>query len=192
MDRKIGSQFQELKDGIDARINAVFSKRGLVWWFRNRVLGLNDADVLLADLDVPILEEIFVIQRDSGLLVGSAALYPTENRDVVAGMLTAIKSFVEDAFERKQEDLELIQYGTYKIWIENMPHHYFAVALSGSVSNTEGVELRNQIIDFIQNTDALRLRDIDSEAQVTISQALDNQFIAPQRIRLQKIKIKHN
>ena len=190
INKYIAHQFQELKDGIDARIDALFSKRGLVWWFRNRVLGLNDADVLLADLDVPILEEIFVIQRDSGLLVGSAALYPTENRDVVAGMLTAIKSFVEDAFERKQEDLELIQYGTYKIWIENMPHHYFAVALSGSMLNTEGVELRNQIIDFIQNTDALKLRDVDSETQATISQALDNQFIAPQRIRLQKIKIK--
>ena len=162
----------------------------MIWWFKNRILGIKDSDAFLADLDVPVLEEIFVIQRDSGLLMGSAALYPNDNRDVVAGMLTAIKSFVEDAFERKHEDLELIQYGTYKILLENMPHHYFAVALSGSVSNTEGAELRKQIIDFIQNTDELRLRDIDSETQATISQALDNQFIAPQRLRLQKIKIK--
>ena len=105
-------QFQELKDSINARIDGLFSKQGILWWIRNRIFGINDADMLLSGLDQPVLEEIFVIQRDSGLLLGSAALYPSVNRDVVAGMLTAIKSFVEDAFEREHEDLELIQYGT--------------------------------------------------------------------------------
>jgi hypothetical protein len=155
-------------------------------------LGLNDADVLLASLDIPIIEEIFVIQRDSGLLLGSAALYPSVNRDVVAGMLAAIKSFVEDAFEREKEDLEMIQYGTYKIQIENMPTHFFAVALSGSVSVTEGGQLREQIIEFIHNNEVLRSKNIDSDTQEVISQALENQFIVPQRERLQKIRLKHN
>ncbi|MBL7817515.1 MAG: hypothetical protein JNL70_21090 [Saprospiraceae bacterium] len=192
INKYISLQFQELKDNINARINALFSKRGFVWWIRNKILGIDDADMLLASLDIPIIEEIFVIQRDTGLLLGSAALQPSVNRDVVAGMLTAIKSFVEDAFEREKEDLELIQYGTYKLLIENMPTHYFAVAMSGSVSVTEGGQLRNQIIDFIHNNDALRVKDIDSRVQEEISQALENHFIAPQRERLQKIKIKQN
>lgn len=192
INKYISLQFQEMKDSINARIDALFSKQGVFWWIRNRILGINDAEMLLAGLDVPVLEEIFVIQRDSGLLLGSAALHPSVNRDVVAGMLTAIKSFVEDAFEREHEDLELIQYGTYKLLIENMPSHYFAVALSGSVSTTEGMQLRNQIIDFIHNNDILRNPNIDSDAQEKISQALENQFIVPQRENLQKIKIKHS
>lgn len=192
INKYISLQFQEMKDSINARIDALFSKRGLVWWFRNRILGLNDADVLLASLDIPIIEEIFVIQRDSGLLLGSAALHPSVNRDVVAGMLAAIKSFVEDAFEREHEDLEMIQYGTYKIQIENMPTHFFAVALSGSVSVTEGGQLREQIIEFIHNNEVLRSKNIDSDTQEIVSQALENQFIVPQRERLQKIRLKHN
>ncbi len=192
INKYISLQFQEMKDSINARIDALFSKRGLVWWFRNRILGLNDADVLLTGLDIPVLEEIFVIQRDSGLLLGSAALYPSVNRDVVAGMLTAIKSFIEDAFERDNEDLEMIQYGTYKILIENMPTHYFAMAMSGSVSVSEGADLRNQIIDFIQKTDDLRNPNIDSETQIQISQALEIHFISPQKERLQQIRVKHN
>jgi hypothetical protein len=192
INKYIAHQFQELKESIDARINALFSKRGIIWWIRNRILGLNDADVLLASIDTPVLEEIFVIQRDSGLLLGSAALYPSVNRDVVAGMFTAIKSFVEDAFEQKNEDLELIQYGTYKILIENMPSHYFAIALSGSISNSEGAVLRTQILEFIHNTDQLRSQNIDSNTQAEISQALENQFITPQRSHLQKIRVKHS
>ena len=182
-------QFQELKDSINARIDALFSKQGVFWWIRNKIFGLDNADVLLSGLDTPIIEEIFVIQRDSGLLYGSAALYPTVNRDVVAGMLTAIKSFLEDAYERDNEDLELIQYGTYKILIENMPTHYFALAISGSLSNTEGAVIRNKIIDFIQENELLRSSDFSSDIQAKISESLDNQFIVPQRERLQQIKI---
>lgn len=192
INKYITYQFQEMKDSINARIDAFFSKQGVLWWIRNRIFGLDNAEMLLSSLDEPVIEEIFVIQRDSGLLYGSAALYPSVNRDVVAGMLTAIKSFVEDAFERDNEDLEMIQYGTYKIIIENMPSHYFAVAISGSMSNAEGAVLRNQIIDFIQENELLRSPDFNSEIQEKISQSLDNHFIVPQRERLQKIKIKQN
>jgi hypothetical protein len=192
INKYISHQFQEMKNSINASLATLFSAKGFWWWIRNRLLGLNDAEVFLAILDIPVIEEIFVIQRDSGLLLGSAALYPAVNRDVVAGMLTAIKSFVEDAFEREYEDLEMIQYGTYKILIENMPSHFFAVAMSGSVSDTEGAQLRNQIIEFIHANDTLRSRKIDSDSQEEISQALDVQFIVPQRERLQKIRVKHN
>lgn len=192
INKYITYQFQEMKDSINARIDAFFSKQGVLWWIRNKIFGLDNAELLLSSLDEPVIEEIFIIQRDSGLLYGSAALYPSVNRDVVAGMLTAIKSFVEDAFERDNEDLEMIQYGTYKIIIENMPSHYFAVAISGSMSNAEGAVLRNQIIDFIQENELLRSPDFNSEIQEKISQSLDNHFIVPQRERLQKIKIKQN
>ena len=192
INKYITYQFQEMKDSINARIDAFFSKQGVLWWIRNKIFGLDNAELLLSSLDEPVVEEIFIIQRDSGLLYGSAALYPSVNRDVVAGMLTAIKSFVEDAFERDNEDLEMIQYGTYKIIIENMPSHYFAVAISGSMSNAEGAVLRNQIIDFIQENELLRSPDFNSEIQEKISQSLDNHFIVPQRERLQKIKIKQN
>ena len=66
---------------------------------KHKFFGGSDAETVLAALDKPILEEIFIIQRDSGLMLGNASMSPTVNREAVAGMLTAIKSFVEDAFE---------------------------------------------------------------------------------------------
>ncbi len=177
----INLQFQQLKESIDERINAIFSKQGIFKRLRNKIFGIKDSDTILASLNAPVLEEIFIIQRDTGLMLGNASLYPSVNRDVVAGMLTAIKSFVEEAFEHDKEDLEMIQYGTYRILLQNFPSYYFAMALSGSVSLKETDVFRNQTIDFIEKTESLRFLDITIEIQDKISQQLENQFIVPQR-----------
>ena len=190
INKYINLQFQQLKESIDARINFIFSRQGMVRHLRNRIFGIDSADLMLASLDVPILEEIFVIQKDTGLMLGSAALYPSVNRDVVAGMLTAIKSFVEDAFERENEDLEMIQYGTYRILIQTYPFYYFAIALSGSVSTAESERLRGQVLDFIEKTDSLRIEDINEEVQNKISQELEEHFIITQRNNMQSIRLK--
>lgn len=186
----INFKFQELKDNIDVQINDLKQNYNPVFWFKNQFLGLKASDMILANADVPVLEEIFVIERNSGLLIGSAALSPSVNRDVVAGMLTAIKSFVEDAFERENEELEMIQYGTYKIVIENFPNYYFALAIRGSISTTEAGAFQGKIIDFIKHTDVLHEPDRDGKKQARVSQALDNQFITHQRKNNQTIKIK--
>lgn len=186
----VNLQMQQLKEGIDAQINGIFSRQGFVKHIKNRILGVKTSDMLIAAADKPILEEIFVIERDSGLMFGSAALFPSVNRDVVAGMLTAIKSFVEDAFERDNEDLEMIQYGTYRILLQNYPFYYFALALSGTVSTSESEILRGQIVDFIDKTDNLRVAEVTDESQSRISQLLEEHFILPQRNSPQTMRLK--
>ena len=186
----VNLQMQQLKEGIDAQINGIFSRQGFVKHIKNRILGVKTSDMLIAAADKPILEEIFVIERDSGLMFGSAALFPSVNRDVVAGMLTAIKSFVEDAFERDNEDLEMIQYGTYRILLQNYPFYYFALALSGTVSASESEILRGQIVDFIDKTDNLRVAEVTDESQNRISQLLEEHFILPQRNSPQTMRLK--
>ena len=186
----VNLQMQQLKEGIDAQINGIFSRQGFVKHIKNRILGVKTSDMLIAAADKPILEEIFVIERDSGLMFGSAALFPSVNRDVVAGMLTAIKSFVEDAFERDNEDLEMIQYGTYRILLQNYPFYYFALALSGTISTSESEILRGQIVDFIDKTDNLRVAEVTDESQNRISQLLEEHFILPQRNSPQTMRLK--
>jgi hypothetical protein len=185
----INFKFQELKDSIDAQITGIKQTYNPVTWLRNRFSGVKESDIILANIDAAVLEEIFIIERNSGLLLGSATLYPAVDRDVIAGMLTAIKAFVEDAFNRDKEDLEMIQYGTYKIVVENFPSYYFAAAIKGSISTSEAGELRGKMIDFIKNTDTLHAPDTDGRKEAHVSEALDNQFIAQQRALLKTNKI---
>jgi hypothetical protein len=177
----INLQFQLLKEDIDERINIVKEKANLIKRIRQKIYGVKGSDIILSSMDRPILEEVFIIQRETGLMLGNASLSPFVNRDAVAGMLTAIKSFVEDAFEQDKQDLEMIQYGTYRILLQNFPTYYFAMALSGSISTKETEVFRNETIAFIEKTESLSYEDITDEIQDKISQQLENQFIVPQR-----------
>jgi hypothetical protein len=175
-------QFQILKDNIADQLQLVAS-RGIWWHLRNRVLGLSDADLVLSASHKSVLEEIFIIERDSGLLMASAALHPTMDRDVVAGMLTAIKAFVEDAFGRKMEELEMVQYGTYCIIIQNFHSYYVAIALKGTVSTKEKEALREAIRTFVMDTPDLQNAMQDNKIEQKVSLKLKSNFIIPQEKR---------
>ena len=177
----ITHQFQQLKDGIDQRIKETLNAKNIWWRIRVSLLGLKDSDILLKNLDRPKIEEVCLIQRDSGLLMGSASLNTMVDKEVIAGMLTAIKAFVEDAFQRDNEELEMIQYGSYKILLYNFHTYYVSVALSGSVSNKEKEYINDKLQTFaINELKEYKPQNLD-EMNGYISEKLDYYFIAPQR-----------
>ncbi len=176
----ISQQFQEIKDTIDKQLRNTFSSKNVVGRFKSMVFGVQKSDLMLSQIDNPRVEEIFVIQHNSGILLGSASMNKTIDQDVIAGMFTAIKAFVEDAFQREREELELIQYGTYKIVIQNFHTFYIAVAVGGSLSNTEKTELSEQLMDFANKHLAYVNIAGNSNYFEEISQKLYEYYILPQ------------
>jgi hypothetical protein len=172
----VNYQFQLLKDRIDNQVNSVFSSRGILGQIKSKVFGLSSSDIVLSDLDKPMIEEVYVIQRDSGLLLGSFSRKVTVDKDMIAGMLTAIKSFVEDAFQREKQELELIEYGNYKILIQNFFSYYISVAVSGSLSNKERDVISETLLEFAEEKMPDNLQLIDTELQNKISEGLEEFF----------------
>jgi hypothetical protein len=173
----INYQFQMLKDAIDKRIEETLGKKSIIAKLRMRVFGLKDSDILLSNLDRPLVHEVYVIQRDSGLLIGSASTQDTLDKDMVAGMLTAIKAFVEDAFIKEKQELELIKYGNFKILLQNYHSYYISVALSGSVSAKEQDELSQQMNQFSERELRGLPSEVDSELFKNVSAKLEHFFI---------------
>ncbi len=171
----ITAQFQILKEGIDTQIKTVqnrFSPKNMF----NRFFGPSESDIVLSQLDNPEVHEIYLVQRESGLLLGSYAKEKNTDQDVIAGMLTAIKSFAEDAFNRGKEDLEMIQYENYKIFLQNLPSYYFAVAMTGSISTSEKEDLSNKLITFAKDYVPFDTTDVNSTLTDRISAALAKHF----------------
>lgn len=146
----VSFQFQLLKDRIDHQVSSVFSTKGLMGQIKSKVFGIRSSDLVLSDIDKPIIEEVYVIQRDSGLLIGSYSRQETIDKDMIAGMLTAIKSFAQDAFHVEKQELELINYGNFKIVVQNFFSYYIAVALSGSLSSQEQDDLAGILLEFAE------------------------------------------
>ncbi len=141
-------QFQELKERIDSQIKSTFSSKGLIGSLKARIFGIDQSDEILYAIDEVQIEEVFIVQRDSGLLIGAASKNPTIDQDVIAGMLTAIKSFVEDAFLSGEEELDLIEYNRHKLMIHNFPSYFIVVAMNGSISGSEKGKITDLIFEF--------------------------------------------
>ena len=174
----ISHQIQQLKDKIDAQIRYAFSKEGFWRQFKARLLGIKASDQVIKDLQLYTVEELYVIQRHSGLLMGAASRQKTIDQDVIAGMLTAIKAFVEDAFKREKEELELIEYGNYQILLQNYYSYYIATAVSGAFSSSEKEALSDRLLQFAEE----ELGDhqaLDESNFEYISQALAQRFFRP-------------
>ena len=173
----IALQFQLLRESIDQQIKTTFSAQGIWGSIKARLFGVKTSDIILSEFDKPVISEIFVIQRDSGLLIGSASVERTVDQDVVAGMLTAIKAFVEDAFDGGQQNLGMIEYDTHKIFIQNFPAYYIAIAMSGTLSSIEKDQLSSRLFEFAEKEITNKLILPSENAYKYISEQLKVYFI---------------
>ena len=178
----VNHQIQILKEGIENQIKSTFNRKSFWGKVKTRFGWQQTSNEIIQGLNKPVIEEIFIIQKGSGLLVGSATRNDLVDQDVAAGMLTAIKSFVEDAFGKGNEEVETIEYGSYRIVLQGFPSWYAAMALSGTLTTKEKDDLSNQILDFASKEMPSQLYDVNSEVQEKISLKLDQFFIKEKTI----------
>ena len=126
------------------KIHAVFS-------------GKNEEEMMLDDLASARIQQVLLIEKDSGILKASYTKSSTMDEEMVSGMLTAIKSFVEDAFNQRDQNLELIEYELYQIHLQSFATHYIAVVISGNFALTSKNKLQDVIFDFYHSFMAMNL-----------------------------------
>lgn len=132
--RSVAESIRELARTIDARMRTSFSPAFVLRRLRARAAGVSDAELMLRDALPFRVREIFLIHRENGLLLLHLAdpLSGAQDSDLVSGMLTAIRDFVQDAFGRGAEgELDEIQYGSQRILLQAARHAYLAVVIEG-------------------------------------------------------------
>lgn len=115
---------------------------------RSLFSGKKERELILQELTPAYIEQVFLIEKDSGLLKASYSKRKTIDEDMISGMLTAIKSFVEDAFNKKGEQLELIEYELYQIQLQSFVTHYIAIVVSGNFSTKAKSKLQDRVFNF--------------------------------------------
>ena len=173
----VAQEIKLLSEKIDDQLG--FLKR----WkrkFRSFVTGVNEEGLMLRDLAATKIEQVLLIEKDSGILKASYAKSQTMDEEMVSGMLTAIKSFVEDAFNQKNQNLELIEYELYHIHIQSFATHFVAVVISGNYITRSKNALQDIIFDFYNSYMAMNLDLIFETA------SNENSIVPAGKIRLEK------
>ncbi|WP_434687682.1 BON domain-containing protein [Pseudanabaena minima] len=135
----IAKYFAEAIRSINEKVEQTFSVEGIQRKIRARIQGVSEAELILKE-SVPFeIQAIFLIHNLSGLVMIDIqksdldSLVEPIDSDMLAGMLTAIRSFANECISRSESTTELdaINYSGSKILLEVAGYCYLAVIIQG-------------------------------------------------------------
>jgi hypothetical protein len=168
----LAQQLQQLRESVERQVKQSFLGR-----LRERVTGVRESDRIISNAKTSRVEEAYVIEQHSGLLLGSASNGAVVDQELIAGMLTAIKSFVVDAFQRGDTSLETINYAGYQILIQDFHTYYIALAVNGSLTAQERQELTEKMLRFSQKELARGASKDENRLHAKLGKALRAYFL---------------
>jgi len=122
-------------ESFNRALELAVSPRSLRWRLEAMRTGKSFAEVVLLKTVVYRVEQAFLIERRSGLLLQhvQAANVAAQDADMVSGMLTAIRDFAQDSFKLASTDsLNAFQVGDVTVWVEAGPHAMVAAVIRGT------------------------------------------------------------
>ncbi len=172
--RYVKYSFDGFLETVNDRMSSAFSPTRWARRVRGMFGGVSNEELMIQEsITQSKIEEAFVIHMDSGLLIGSYSSNNTSDLDMIAGMLTAIKSFVKDAFQAKdQGELETIEYGNYKILINHFHKYYIATVLSGMIDAQLKERMDVHFMEFSKKHVPDSIKDIDDRLFSSVSNKL--------------------
>lgn len=171
--RSVTEAMRELAQRIDRQMRKTFNFRDLVQQLKARLQGISDAEMALRNALPFQVRELFLIHRESGLLLLHTSNAPegaddtddTDDSDIIGSMLTAIRDFAEDAFGRGEKvELNQIQYGDQSILIEVAHLVYIAAVVQGIEPSHFREQMRETMIT-IEHQHAERLQKYSGDAE---------------------------
>ena len=151
----ISTAIAETMREINTKVEKAFSPEAITRKIRARIQGVSDAELLLAETMPFKVRAIFLIHKSTGLLIaevqqsGQQALEP----EMIAGMLTAIRSFVGEYLSQSDHTSEIdeINYGNSKISLEVAGSCYLATVIDGEPTKAYRRQLRKAFSQIIQD-----------------------------------------
>jgi hypothetical protein len=164
--RAVSEAIQDLARSVDARVRTSMTPAAVLRRIKAKASGVSGAEFALRDALPFEVVEVFLVHRATGLLLRHVTLrgQAASDRDLVSGMLTAIRDFAADAFGQGQQgELAAIQYDRWRILIEVAEHIYLAAVVEGVEPSGFRAALRDLVID-VENRYRYPLRSFQGDA----------------------------
>ncbi|MBP0016858.1 MAG: BON domain-containing protein [Cyanobacteria bacterium SBLK] len=145
----------EAIENINKQIESAFSIQGIYRKLRARLKGVSEGELLLGQ-SIPFeVQAAFLIHKESGLVIAEAQKSGAESleADMMAGMLTAIRSFASECVPQagKTSELTEVDYESFQIVMEVAGYCYIATVTQGDPPPGFYSKLRNTLSAIILN-----------------------------------------
>ncbi|MEM7712918.1 MAG: BON domain-containing protein [Cyanobacteria bacterium P01_A01_bin.68] len=131
----IAKYMGETIQAINEQVENTLSFEGIKRKIRAKLQGVSEAELIVKESISFTPQAIFLIHKASGLVI--CDIQPSDSErlesDMIAGMLTAIRSFANDCMAQSGNVSELheIDYGNFKIILEVAGYCYLAIIVKG-------------------------------------------------------------
>jgi len=148
--RSIAESLRAMVESMSNTLEYTFSWRGIKWRIESFRTGRPFAEIVLMHTLVYRMEQIFLIHKETGLVLQHVAAESVDSKDadMVSAMLTAIQDFVNDSFSAKEDSsLQNLNLGELTIWVEQGPRTVLASVIRGSPPS----ELKTVLKEILEN-----------------------------------------
>ena len=144
----VSQAIKELMQNINTKIDDGLSIDTYKRKIKSKMTGVSEMELLIQEGGQAIISSLFVIQKESGLLIAEAQLQDKEVQDphMVASMASAIKDFINDWVNQHetQDEVQILSYGASTLYIESAGSVYVVAFLDKDPE----YELRSKINAF--------------------------------------------
>ncbi|RWO22671.1 MAG: OmpA family protein [Mesorhizobium sp.] len=133
--KSIGEKIDQTFQSLNETLRHIFTWHGLKWRFEAWRTGASFSEVVLKHSLVYRVEHVFLINRNSGILIAhvTADNATSEDPQLISSMLSAIQDFVKDSFnEKEQSGLDTIRFGELRLWSEVGPFATLVAVIRGN------------------------------------------------------------
>jgi len=165
----IAKYMAEVIQAINEKVETALSPAGITRKIRARLQGVSEAELILRESMPFTVQAVFLIHKFSGLVIADAQPVSSDRRlesDLLAGMLTAIRQFVNDCVTDSETTTELneIEYGNSRIILEVAGYCYLAVIVKGNPDQAYQTKIRQILAKLVQEQgDVIKAYEGDPE-----------------------------
>lgn len=154
--RAIADAFSKMLQSLNQTMVHSLSVQGFKWRFEAWRTKKSFAEVVMVRTLKYRVEQVFLIHKETGLLLAHAqkARTSAQDADMVSGMLTAIQDFMRDAFQAEGDGLRSTQYGEYNVWLETSPQMTLAAFIRGIAPEELRTHLKKALEDITKEQGA--------------------------------------
>lgn len=190
--RYVSNAFSQMMYDVNDKIQNTLSFALLQRKIKSKLYGVSEAALLMQESNFTDVKSIFLIHKESGLLITDIHREESERIDeaeMVASMLSAIRSFVNEWIEnhKKLSEISEIEYGDSSISIESAGSFYLAVVARGDSKSIDDKitsvvsKIAEKYSQEIANYDGDKSKIDIFNMQGILSTLFDNQVEKPKK-----------
>ncbi len=130
----VADSMRSALERIDNMFTSKLSPQSIKWRIEAKRCGVSYAEVLLRNTMHYGVEQAFLIDRKSGLLMQHVSTLGSSKKDedAVSAMFLAIERFVKDSFSEDDDALQRVTIGERLVYLAHGPHALLACVVKGS------------------------------------------------------------